>query len=228
MEEYKGKLIHCNGIRPCQEPAEELKNYIEQNGIDEESFKNIFFKDDNLEYIQNSAKAYGIHFHIATHSIPTDSCQEKADITGLPLERVIKGVYLEDIKTELVYALAIPGNRTYVKSKLAEFLNIDNDEIESRIRKSRWLPIHIKSGTVHPFVNPQSFTPDGKLEYVLFDENHLEKRRTEMGLDDFSFTTHPSTGYDNHRISIQMNYWEAFLILDDKFGHERIKKIDLV
>ena len=47
--EIRGKLIHCNGIVECVEPDEE--GYKEENGIDFESFKNIFFKDYNLTYI---------------------------------------------------------------------------------------------------------------------------------------------------------------------------------
>ena len=41
MEEPKGKLIHCNGIIKCQEPKEE--GYKEENGLDYDSFRNIFF-----------------------------------------------------------------------------------------------------------------------------------------------------------------------------------------
>jgi len=224
----KGKLIHCNGIIKCQEPNE--KGYKEENGIDIGSFRNIFFGDFNLDYILDLAIQYDLHFHIATHSERTSTCQEKADITGLSLERVIKGIYLEDIKTEKVYALAIPGNKTYVKSKLAEFLKINDNEVESRIRKSKWLPVHIEFGTVHPFVDYNSLSfpyGNGKLEYILFDRNHLEKRKNQGGLDDFSFTTHPSTGYDNHRISIQMNYQHAYIILSTRFS-EKVKSIDLI
>lgn len=226
--EIKGKLIHCDGIVKCDEPKE--VGYKEENGIDYDSFRNIFFKDFKLDYILDLAIRYDFHFHIATHSIKTSTCQEKADITGLPLERVVKGIYLEDTKTEEVYALAIPGNKSYVKDKIAKFLSIKEDYIDARIRKSKWLPLHIEFGTVHPFVNNEGFRhPNGrgKLEGILFDKSHLEKRKKESGLDDFSFTTHPSTGYDNHRLSIQINYNDAFTVLSEKFP-ERVKAIDLV
>ena len=228
MEESKGKLIHCNGIVKCQEPKEE--GYKEENGLDYDSFRNIFFRDFDLDYIPELAIEYDLHFHIATHSKATSTCQEKADITGLPLERVIKGIYLEDSKEEKVYALAIPGNKTYVKSKLAEFLCIKDDEVDSRIRKSRWLPVHIEFGKVHPFVNSKSLNfpyGNGKLECILFDKDYIDKRMNKDGLDDFSFTTHPSTGYDNHRLSIQMNYHSAFIILSTRFP-EKVRAVELV
>ncbi|MEK6841098.1 MAG: hypothetical protein AABX45_00700 [Nanoarchaeota archaeon] len=225
--EIKGKLIHCYGIVECQEPKEE--GYKEENGISLDSFRNIFLKDFSLDYILDLAIRYELHFHIVSHSERTSTCQEKADITGLPLERVIKGVYLEDVKTKNVYSLAIPGNKTYNKLKLAEYININQDEAESRIRKSKWLPMHIEFGTVHPFVNCKSFNHpygNGKLECILFDKDHLEKRRGN-GLDDFSFTTHPSTGYDNHRLSIQINYQHAYVILSTRFP-EKVKAIELI
>ena len=76
--EAKGKLIHCNDIIRCQEPQE--LGYIEENGIDINSFRNIFFKDFNLGYILDYAIRDNIHFHIATHAIPTSTCEEKAEI----------------------------------------------------------------------------------------------------------------------------------------------------
>ena len=223
--EIRGKLIHCNGIVECVEPDEE--GYKEENGIDFESFKNIFFKDYNLTYILELALEFGIHFHIATHTIRTNTCKEKAKITRLPLERVIKGFYVWDNKTEKVYGLVVPGDRTYVKSKVAEAVGINNDESETRIEKSEWLPEYIEYGTVHPFINTESFSPNGKLELILFDRNFLRKRNEEGGLDDFSFTTHPSTGYDNHRLSIQINYYDAFKILTSKFSERKVKGVDL-
>ena len=47
--EIKGKLIHCNRIVKCQEPDE--FGYREENGVDIDSFRSIFFKDYNLDYI---------------------------------------------------------------------------------------------------------------------------------------------------------------------------------
>ena len=162
------------------------------------------------------------------------TCEEKAQITGLPLERVIKGIYLEDNLEEKAYSIAAPGTKHSSDSrlKLADFLGINEYEItkNNRIRKARkeFLPVNIEYGTVHPFVNEESFIPKGNLDLILFDKNYLIKRKLEGGLDDFSFTVHPSTGYDNHRISIQINYAHAFEILQVKFGRERVKAIELV
>ncbi len=222
----KGKLIHCNGIIECIEPDE--RGYVEENSIDSESFRDIFFKDFKLDYILDISIERKMHFHIATHSKATSTCQEKADLTGLPLERVTKGYYLQDTKTGKVYALAIPGNKTFDKNNIAKFLGINPDESASRIVRSKWLPVHIEYGTVHPFVNTKSFNGgEGKLELILFDTHFAEKRKNEGGLDDFSFTTHPSTGYDNHRLSIQINYNNAMEILRETFSN-RVQAIDLV
>ncbi|MEK6835900.1 MAG: hypothetical protein AABX55_02660, partial [Nanoarchaeota archaeon] len=207
---------------------------LEENELDFNSFRNIFFKDFNLQYILYYAIDRNIHLHIATHSKATSTCEEKSQITGLPLERVIKGVYLEDTKEEKTYAISIPGTKhsSDIRLKLANFLGINDYEIikDNRIRKARkeFLPVNIEYGTVHPIVNLESFTPNGKLELILFDKKYLEKRRLENGLDDFSFTTHPSTGYDNHRISLQINYASLFEILRFTFGDEKVKTIDLI
>ncbi|MEX2017073.1 MAG: hypothetical protein WD876_01230 [Candidatus Pacearchaeota archaeon] len=224
----KGKLIHCNGIVQCEESLQ--PGYRQENGIDIGSFRNIFFKDFELDYILDFSLEKGIHFHIATHSEATSTCEDKARITGLPLERVIKGYYLQDLKNGKVYALTIPGNRKYDKNKITEFLGIPQKESASRLVRSRWLPMHIEEGTVHPFVNSTDFNgkhDGGKLEAILFDGIFSEKRKKEGGLDDFSITTHPSTGYDNHRISIQINYNDALEILKENFSN-RVQVTNLV
>lgn len=230
----KGKLIHCNGIVGCTEPEE--KGYVGENSIDAESFRNIFFKDYGLGYVLDLSLQKGIHFHITTHSVRTSTCKDKARITGLPLERIIKGTYLEDASTEKIYGLFTPGikNAADIRLKLGGYLSIDSSEIieYNRITKARkefldLLGIGIEFGTVHPFLNEECFMPKGIVETIFFDKDFLEKRKAEGGLDDFSFTTHPSTGYDNHRLSIQINYANAFEILKEKFS-DRIKAIELV
>ena len=228
--EAKGKLIHCNGIPSC----EELKDfgYIQEHW-DEDHFRNIFLKDYNLDYILNITRNLGIHFHIATHAIATSTCEEKSKITGLSLERVIKGVYYEDSLTEFVYALVIPGLKKKIdlRLKIAEYLGIDPDEVlnNNRITKARsgFLPMGIKFGTVHPWINYRAFSPGGKLRYIFFDKQSLEKRSLEEGTDDFSFTVNPINGYDNHKLSLQMNYSGAHDVLEEEFPN-RIHSIDLI
>ncbi len=228
-----GKLIHCNGIVECVEPEE--RGYVEENNIDPTSFRNIFFKDFQLDYILDYCLANGIHFHIATHAIRTSSCQEKADITGLPLERVIKGLYLEDTITNRMYGLFIPGTKSSsdIRLRLAKHFGIADTEVteNNKIKKAGKefldaLGIGIEKGTVHPFVNALSFA-NSSLETIFFDEGFLEKRRIEGGLDDFSFTAHPSTGYDNHRLSIQINYHDAYSLLKAEFA-EGVSAIELI
>ena len=161
--------------------------------------------------------------------------RRKADITGLPLERVIKGIYLEDANTKKMYGLFIPGTQhsSDIRLTLGDYLCISHNEIikDNRITKARKefldsLGIGIEFGTVHPFVNEKSFKKS-RLEAIFFDINHLEKRKNEGELDDFSITTHPSTGYDNHRLSIQINYNDAYTILKEKFP-ESVKAIELI
>jgi prolyl-tRNA editing enzyme YbaK/EbsC (Cys-tRNA(Pro) deacylase) len=232
----KGKLIHCEGIVSCVEPDEPDYRYQDWR---EQEFRNDFLKDFELDYILDISLKRGIHFHIATHSEKTSTCQEKADLTGLPLERVIKGVYFEDAKTQKVYGLFIPGTKhsNDIRLALGRYLGINDKEIidDNRITKARKefldsLGMGIEFGTVHPFVNHRSFNKpngEGKLESILFDRSFTGQRKNEGGLDDFSFTAHPSTGYDNHRLSIQVNYNSTQEILREAFS-ERIKVIDLV
>lgn len=219
----KGKLIHCMGVVPCREPDEPGYRYQDWGN---QEFRNEFLRDFNLDYILNIALKNKIHFHITTHSEATKTCEEKAKITGLPLNRVIKGYYLQDNTEENVYGLMIPGNSTYNKRKVAVFLNIDIAEAETRISRSNWLPGHMKYGTVHPFVNRRSFNShegDGKLEAIIFDKKTLEQK----GLSDFSFTTHQSTGLDDYRTSIQMSCKDAYAILTTAFPN-RIHAADII
>jgi len=231
--EAKGRLIHCNGMGKCEGLN---SNYIIQY-IEEEQFCDRFLNDFNLNYILESAMYHGFHFHIATHPKKTDKCEEKAEVTGLPLERVIKGNLFEDFKREVTYVLATPGikHSLDMRLKVADSLGISREEVNNenkinRIRRARedFLPMGIEFGTVHPFMNRDCFIPEGKLEYIFFDINYLEKRGKEDGIDDFSITTHPTTGNHNHLISMQMNYKHAFTILKNEFGEERVKAIDLI
>ncbi|MEK6828619.1 MAG: hypothetical protein AABY15_00700 [Nanoarchaeota archaeon] len=222
-----GNLIHCEGIVSCVEPEE--VGYVEENNINADAFRKFFFSGFGLDYIMDYCLANNIHFHIATHSRATKTCKEKAAITGLPLERVIKGFYLEDRETGKIYALAIPGEFGYSISKLSGFLGLSVEEGERRIAKAdeSILPLGIKYGTVHPFPNGDVFK-DIKLENILFDANFVRKRSEGNGLDDFSFTAHPRWGYDNFRLSIQMKYNHAKEILENKFGKEIVREIELV
>lgn len=220
-----GKIIHFNGISKCTGSDE--VGYAEEHSIDEQFFRELFFKDFELNYILDYAVKNKIHFHIVTHSTPTKTCKEKALITGLPLERVIKGFYLQDKKTQNIYALAIPGEFNYSISHLAKFLETDIKDAERRIGKSDILPVGIKYGTCHPFVNDDSFK-EMPLKNILFDVNFAKKRLIEGGIDDFSFTTHPSNGLDNERTSIQINYNDAKDILKNKFGEDIVREIELV
>jgi len=216
-------LIHSEGISPCIETAE--PNYELQNGRNTDSFGNDSLDGFKLNYILDVALKKKIHFHIATHAEVTNTCQEKADLTGLPIEKVIKGYYLQDNLMEVSYGLMIPGNRTYNKYKVASAIGIKPEEVEARISRSKWLPVHMKYGTVHPFASKESFTSsngEGLLEKIIFDESLIEQK----GLADFSFTTPKETGYDNHRLSIQMNCLDAYTILQDTFG-ERICSVNL-
>jgi hypothetical protein len=224
----KGRIIHCSGIASCREPNE--PGYEFQSARDVHSFMLDFLDDFNLNYIYEIALDEKIHFHIATHAIPTKKCDEKARITGLPLQRVVKGYYLQDNLSGNVYGLMIPGNKNYDRNKIASLIGIPPEEAEKRISRSKWLPVHIVEGTVHPWVNKDCFkskTGNGKLERIAFDSANLEIRKTEGGLDDFSFTTPKDSGYDNYRLSLQMNYHDAFRILREIFK-DRIISGDIV
>lgn len=209
----KGKFIHCEGIAPCS--GTEDPSYRHQNWGEQE-FREEFLNDFNLGYILDIALKNKIHFHIATHLEATKTCKDKAAITGIPLEQVIKGYYMANNLTEDVYGLMIPGNLTHNKKKVASLLGIDTAEADNVFSKSKWLPIHMENGTVHPFANHGSFNSNGskgKLARIIFDKKTLEQK----GLGDFSFTTHASTGRDNFRTSIQINPHDAYDILSMAF-----------
>ncbi len=220
---YRGKLMHCDESTECETI---IKGYKPEFSMDVLSFRNMFFRDLGLDYIFDYFLENEEHFHIAVHSEKTSTCKEKSKIINFDLENVIKGFYLEDSIKGNIYGLAIPGNKSYDKTKIAELLGIEN--VNGRIKKTDKMPVNIEYGTVHPFVNEEAFNEIG-LKLILFDKFHLEKSsKSGKVLADFSFTTPDFSGYDNHKISIQMNYKGAFEILKNKFGEDRIKAVDLI
>ena len=217
--------MHCDESIECETSIE---GYKHEFSMDVLSFRNMFFQDLKLDYIFDYLLKNENPFHIAVHSKQTSTCEEKSGIIGFDLERIIKGFYLEDSINAEIYGLAIPGNKSYDKSKIAGFLGIEN--VNGRIKKTnKKLPVNMSYGTVHPFVNEDAFESLG-LKYILFDKNYLAKRRADKNkiLDDFSFTTADYSGYNNHQLSIQINYSDAFEIIKNKFGENRVKAVDLV
>lgn len=215
-------------------------NRVSYNGYKEEWINPIdlrreFFDDLDIGYIQEIAEMFDIPFQIVTHSQRTSTCKEKAKITNLPLQCIIKGFYLKDNKNGCLYSLAIPGDKSYDPKKVSEAIKIPYEEGRITLAEENLLPMFIEKGTVHPFINAESLAkPDGKgsVNMILLDMNNFIKRTKEnleeKTLDDFSLTTHPKRGRDDHRTSIQMNYKDAYKILVSKFGNHMVKVKDIV
>ncbi|MEK6907289.1 MAG: hypothetical protein AABW45_02065 [Nanoarchaeota archaeon] len=227
---YGGIVWHSDDIIKCEE---HLTGYVEKT-INSESFREIFLKDQNLEFILYNARNFGLHFHIVTHTKKTSTCQEKADLINFPLERVIKGLIFEDDLEGNAYVIAVPGtkHKEDIRLKLADILGIDRNEVaKNRIKLARKeiLPMGIEYGTVHPILNLESFGDNnGGVKYILFDKKFKDNRRKERGLDDFSLTLPNYFPFSNHLVSMQANYADLFMILHTQYGSERVKAVDLV
>ena len=66
-------------------------------------------------------------------------------------------------------------------------------------------------GTCSPFVVDQDLSDNGgKVEKILFDRETLSIKKDDKTMDDFSFGL-------NHRMSIQMNYFDCFKLLKERY-----------
>jgi hypothetical protein len=172
-------------------------------------FNKLFLSNYNLEYISEYFVGRE-DLRVVTHPKKTNTCFEKADLLGDwdPLN-VIKVLYFEEERTKSLYAIVIPETGCFIdKNRINEILGLPTD---AKIRKAKILPKNMSYGTCSPFVVKQDIdNHKWSVKKILFDKETLICKKEEKTLDDFSF------GLD-HRMSIQMNYYECCKMLSKRY-----------
>lgn len=170
-----------------------------------EDLSRLFLSPYGIDYIgRHFAPQQG--FRVVTHAYKTNTCFEKAELLGSwdPLH-VIKALYFECSTNDCLYAAVIPETGCFVnRVKLKNLLNLTSG---AHLKKAASLPKYMNFGTCSPFICGDDLKENGgKVEKILFDSETLNSKKTDKTLDDFSF------GLD-HRMSIQMNYYECFRMM---------------
>ncbi len=174
-------------------------------------FNRLFFSKYKIDYISKYFSTKGQDLRVLTHPYKTNTCFEKAEILGMwdPLN-VIKVFYFENVQKGLLYAVVIPETGCFIdKRKLKDILCLPEGEY---IRKAKVLPQNMTYGTCSPFVLADDLKANGgKVEKIIFDTETLVIKKMKRTLDDFSF------GLD-HRLSVQMNYYDCFRMLKRRYS----------
>ncbi len=178
--------------------------------LSHQEINTIFFNPYKIDYLNNYYLNNRLHYRILSHPVKTNTCYEKAEIIGNwnPLN-VIKALYFQTTDGYL-YAVIIPETGCFFnKEILTDILGL-NSSME--LAKAKCLPTYMTYGTCSPFIEKNDyFENGGSVKKILFDSETLSIKKEESNLDDFSFG-------NDHRFSLQMNYYECFKILQHQFG----------
>jgi len=173
-------------------------------------FNKLFFSQYNIDYVGDYFSVKQHDIRIVSHPSETKTCFDKAEIlTPWDPLNVIKAFYLECSTNDSLYVVVIPETGCFIdKARIKEILNLPEDSI---LRKAKDLPDNMTYGTCSPFiVDADALENDGRVEKILFDTETLVIKKNDNTLDDFSF------GLD-HRLSLQINYYQCFKMLKSRF-----------
>lgn len=181
-----------------------------KRGLNQDDFRRLFLSKYDLDYICDYNFTNSPGLRIVTHPGETSTCFEKAEILDSwdPLN-VIKVFYLECSKSNLLYAVVVPETGCFTdRMQLKRMLKLPDDAF---LKKADRLPANMSFGTCSPFVlEKDCVTNGGCVDKIVFDTETLSMKKEERMLDDFSF------GLD-HRMSIQMNYYDCFMLLKQRY-----------
>lgn len=179
--------------------------------LDIETFNRLFMARYQLEYISNYFHVTKNILRVLTFPKATNTCYEKANILGIwnPLN-IIKAFYLTSVKDGSLYVIVIPETGCFInKSRIKEQLGLSADD---SLVKASELPINMNYGTCSPFIlDKDRHDKGGRVSKIIFDTETLLLKKHEHSLDDFSF------GLD-HRLSVQMNYYQCYKMLKSNFN----------
>jgi hypothetical protein len=178
--------------------------------LSRQQMEEIFLAQYGIAYISDFFRT-GREFRVVSYPRPTNTCYEKAAILRDwdPL-KVIKALYFECPGRPGLYAAVVPETGCFLSRKhFADLLGLPH---EVRLARSRTLPKYMTFGTCSPFIADADLPVNGGcIRKIVFDSETLKMKKLEDTLDDFSF------GLD-HRLSIQMNYYQAYRMLKTLFG----------
>jgi hypothetical protein len=170
----------------------------------------LFFDRYGIDYISRFFMN-GRNFRVLSFPKATNTCYEKAEILANwdPLN-VIKALYFECLETGFLYAAVIPETGCFIdKNHFAQVLDLSHGV---RLAQAKNLPKNMTYGTCSPFISDADLPQNGGcVRRIVFDSEALTMKKHENTLDDFSF------GQD-HRFSIQMNYYQCYKMLKYFFG----------
>lgn len=173
-------------------------------------FNKLFFEEYSLEYVSDYFLSKQHDIRIVSHSNETKTCFDKAEmLTPWDPLNIIKAFYLECSTNESLYVVVIPETGCFIdKTRIKEILNLPQ---ESFLRKAKDLPNNMSYGTCSPFIVDGDIVNNrGRVAKILFDTESLVIKKNDNTLDDFSF------GLD-HRLSLQINYYQCFKMLKKRF-----------
>ena len=186
-----------------------LKNEYRLN-IDE--FNQQFLSGYGIEYISSYFCKMEPKMRIVSHPRKTNTCYEKALMIGRwdPLN-VVKALYFESSKDNLLYVAVIPETGCFMdKTHFKETIGLLDEDY---LLKAKHLPKNMTYGTCSPFIGHGDLLINGgRVKRIYFDTETLINKKHDNTLDDFSF------GLD-HRLSIQMNYYQCYKMLKALFGN---------
>ena len=170
----------------------------------------LFLSAFGLNYISEYVEKYTPSLRILSLPRATNTCYEKADLlAGWNPLNVIKAFYLESPIDQSLYAVIVPETGCFLnRKKVARQLNFDD---KTTLSKAKDLPEHMTFGTCSPFIQQSDLlSHGGRVKKIIFDTETLVLKRQENTLDDFSFGS-------EHRLSLQMNYYQCYKMLKHIF-----------
>lgn len=179
--------------------------------LNRSQFDQFFFSKYGLEYISEYFCNNKKELRIITYPYETITCYEKAKIIGdwNPLN-IIKALYLENSADHSLCAVVVPETGCFIDK------NLVREKLEFRegnyLLTAKDLPFNMSYGTCSPFITESDLIINGgRVRNIIFDTETLIMKKHENTLDDFSF------GLD-HRLSVQMNYYQCYKMLKQRYG----------
>ncbi|MBV7326673.1 hypothetical protein KFU94_00140 [Chloroflexi bacterium TSY] len=183
-----------------------------QYRVDQKTLNQLFLKKYNLNYISHYFLKNKNPVRIVSFPKATNTCYEKAEVLQDwdPLN-VIKAFYLESSDDGSLYAIIVSETGCFLdRDFVRQQLNLPGDV---RLVRATQLPAQMSFGSCSPFIRQEDLVENGgKVRSIVFDKETLVLKRHENSLDDFSFGL-------EHRLSIQMNYYHCYKMLQHFFAN---------
>lgn len=179
--------------------------------LNSDDFSRLFFAKYKIDYISQYAAEKELSFRVVTYPCETNTCFEKAEqLDSWDPLNVIKALYFEYSEDNSLYAVVVPETGCFVDMiRLKNLLKLPSVGF---LKKTTTLPLNMSFGTCSPFIVAKDLHVNGgRVAKILFDtETLVFKKKDSSLLDDFSFGL-------NHRMSVQMNYYQCYRMLKKRY-----------